>query len=126
MNTDYGQCFEAPCGNDLEMDEYPYSYICGGTLHFGEFDTEAPCDRCGARCGRLVAFRHLAAGPDVEVLQILPMPEPVPLREFLDEVSRQVMQQVGVPEGMLQTFSERGGWMSAESKFWQRNEGARE
>lgn len=52
----YGQTFTAPCSNDLwREDTYDYA-ACPGTLTFGPDDREAPCDSCGARCGRLVAF----------------------------------------------------------------------
>jgi hypothetical protein len=41
----------ARCDNYREdLDE-----ACTGRLHFQPDDLEAPCDTCGARCGRLVA-----------------------------------------------------------------------
>ncbi len=59
----YGHTFTAPCSNDLWRED-THDYVdCVGTLTFGPDDREAPCDTCGARCGRLVAFGLPSGAP---------------------------------------------------------------
>ena len=51
-DTSFGHIFEAPCHNVLD----PEGIACDGFLIFGANSVDAACGKCGARCGRHVAF----------------------------------------------------------------------
>jgi len=53
-DTSFGHIFEAPCHNVLEPD----GIACDGVLIFGANSVDAACGKCGARCGRFVAFHE--------------------------------------------------------------------